>query len=493
MFHYPSGRASQGSNGNIRRADVLNATQQRPSTNPIFLKIEEELHDARRVHSDGQEDDLRYALNMVINRVTELSSMLSEAYKAQAELEVQLNVTKSNLKLVIANNEMLEDALKQNTTQSKDVGWRRTSTRQNGELPSDPRATLERSQSVDLPVTQEPSTPQSAGAASTTGTTSQDNRFFKFRFSTGPSAPAQKPNSNTRPGTPVAGNPGASTPNLTSPSMPSLSSVKMKEVEDLTAELEKEKAERKKIVEEKAALEDELESLSQALFEEANKMVSDERKARAEVEDELKELKAEKEALRSALRVIEGENTNFRSVNASALPSPQPPHSQQSSTSSTDLNTSPTSTPTPTENLAAQQRVHTRSSSEIAIKSRPQSLNLSPTFPPLPPSEPASPSSSSYYEGLPGEEDVRLKNKGSLFSPDVTVLSPEDESQPTPRFGIVSDGSAPPTTGGLRTNNGGSDDDMYLGSSAWADIPSVWQPPKSAPATSRTVPSTLAS
>jgi hypothetical protein len=38
----------------------------------VFLKVEEELHDARRVHSDGQEDDLRYALSMVINRVSEL-------------------------------------------------------------------------------------------------------------------------------------------------------------------------------------------------------------------------------------------------------------------------------------------------------------------------------------------------------------------------------------------------------------------------------------
>jgi len=50
--------------------------------------------------------------------------------------------------------------------------------------------------------------------------------------------------------------------------MPSLSSVKSKEIEELTAELEREKAGRKKVKEEKAALEAELESLSQALFEE---------------------------------------------------------------------------------------------------------------------------------------------------------------------------------------------------------------------------------
>lgn len=73
MFHFPSTYTSQGSfGGSAKRTDGLNATQQRSSKNPLFLKIEEELHDARRVQSDGQEDDLRYALNMVINRVAEL-------------------------------------------------------------------------------------------------------------------------------------------------------------------------------------------------------------------------------------------------------------------------------------------------------------------------------------------------------------------------------------------------------------------------------------
>ena len=50
--------------------------------------------------------------------------------------------------------------------------------------------------------------------------------------------------------------------------MPSLPSVRSKEMDDLTAELEKERIARKTIAEEKSALEDELESLSQALFEE---------------------------------------------------------------------------------------------------------------------------------------------------------------------------------------------------------------------------------
>jgi hypothetical protein len=71
MLHFPSKLPAHGTNGIPRRSD-LNATQQRSASHPVFLKVEEELHDARRVYSDGQEDDLRYALSMVINRVSEL-------------------------------------------------------------------------------------------------------------------------------------------------------------------------------------------------------------------------------------------------------------------------------------------------------------------------------------------------------------------------------------------------------------------------------------
>lgn len=78
MLHFPSKLPTNfGPNGAPRRTDSLNATQQLRSAtaagaHPLFLKIEEELHDARRVHADGQEDDLRYALNMVIDRVSNL-------------------------------------------------------------------------------------------------------------------------------------------------------------------------------------------------------------------------------------------------------------------------------------------------------------------------------------------------------------------------------------------------------------------------------------
>lgn len=41
-------------------------------TSAIFANIDDELRDAWRVHSHGQEEDLRYALDRVIKRVEEL-------------------------------------------------------------------------------------------------------------------------------------------------------------------------------------------------------------------------------------------------------------------------------------------------------------------------------------------------------------------------------------------------------------------------------------
>ena len=173
------------------------------------------------------------------------STLLSDAYKSQAELEVLLNVAKSNPHLVISNNEMLEDALRREiSTQSRDVGSRRTSGR------DDNRSVLERSQSMDYAYTVEtPSPPVSANT---------DNRFFKFPFSSS-TAPPSRPSSSARPGTPSSA--------LSSPSMPSLPS-HVKELEELTPELAKKRAAKKTITDEKAALEAEFESLSQALFEE---------------------------------------------------------------------------------------------------------------------------------------------------------------------------------------------------------------------------------
>ena len=125
----------------------------------------------------------------------------------------------------------------------------------------------------------------------------------------------------------------------------------------------KERAAKKTITDGKAALEAGLESLSQALFEEVRssamsfiltvhishrrtKMVATELMKRAETEEELKELRQEKEALSSALRVIEGENFALRSRENAGFPE--------------------------VEDFASRPRSQTRSSSEMPL-SRGQS------------------------------------------------------------------------------------------------------------------------
>ncbi|KAJ2924750.1 hypothetical protein H1R20_g12340, partial [Candolleomyces eurysporus] len=442
MYHFASTYGSPGLSGQTSKSDKhssLNATQQKSQSNPFFLQIEEELHDARRVQSDGQEDDLRSALDMVINRVSELSTLLSEAYKAQAELEVQLNVTKSNLALVSANNEMLEEALKRNNAAARDLGWRRGSGHQ---IPHDPRTNLERSQSVDYvyPGDASNSPPASAG-------TPTETRFFKFRFSSASAA-------SSRPGTP-----SNAAAHLTSPSLPSLSSTHAKELEDMAAELEKERAAKKAISEEKAALEEELESLSQALFEEANKMVAQERMKRSETEEELKEIKLEKEALQSALRLLDGQNKRLRKsssefsfVNAEASASGE-------ASVPDSLSGSPPS------------RTHSRSSSEVGVKSRPESLDLRESLPPLPPSP--FPEGSATFSGSPPASSTQASSKSasglaasSQKDPaDSNLLSPsEEESQPTPKY------HQPPLHAAPSTPVGGPSLPP-LEESPWADVP----------------------
>jgi len=162
---------------------------------------------------------------------------------------------------------MLEDALKRDTTgQSKDIGWRRTSGRDDAR---NSRSSLDHQQGTDYTtVSSDPSPPHSASTPQ-----NQDNRFFKFRFSTSnptQSRPASRPETPSGSSSQAASPhiPGVQAHHLTSPSLPSLSSVRTKELEDLTAELAKERAAKKAIADQKAALEEELESLSQALFEE---------------------------------------------------------------------------------------------------------------------------------------------------------------------------------------------------------------------------------
>ncbi|KAG6915142.1 hypothetical protein DXG01_013059 [Tephrocybe rancida] len=392
MLHFPSSTYSSP-NPSAKSAPLpnrtdslkLNATQQKVSSQgAIFNVIEEELHDARRVHSHGQEEDLRAALGMVCERLSGLSTMLGEAYKTSADLEVQLNVAKSNLALVSANNEMLEDALKQRDSTTQNVGWRRTSGR---------------AYSTDDAL-------QHAGDQTPTDTNSpaqESSRFFKFRFTPGGGA------SVSHPGSPAI--PGA---NLNSPSLPALGVVKERDRErdkerekELEKELEEARRGREAAKKEKEALEEELESLSQALFEEANKMVASERIRRADVEEELREAKLEKDALRSALRLLEGQATPALPSAPSSPPAPAP-------------NDSPVITLSPTTvaaHVAAQELPPSLQNTATAMPKR------APPPPPAPLSVPTT----------PFDYDATFNDTGATPTPrpDTTAPAPPASAAPT--------------------------------------------------------------
>ncbi|TRM70373.1 hypothetical protein BD626DRAFT_477239 [Schizophyllum amplum] len=393
MLHFPSSlQSSAGANSSSKR-DTLNATQQKQASHPVLLQIENELHDARRVHSHGQEDDLRYALDMVIKRLSEVSGLLAQAYKTQTDLEVQLNVTQSNLKLVSANNEMLEEALRNNASAGRDVGWRRAKPSESeSRKPSMEQSQVpSRSASIDgeappppqsqLPATPTPNSESSSAASSPSlsakspNPAQQESRFFKFRFG---SSTGSLSRTTSRPDTP---NPPVAVPvqHTTTSSLPvGEISAKEKELENMIAELERRRAElekerqaRQETLKQKEALEAELESLSQALFEEANKMVASERIKAAETMEELREALMEKEALRSALKLIERENKRLREPDGAASDSGDTAASRSSL--DTDKSTPPTS-----ENGGAHSPIqfHSRSSSQIGMKSVPTSPTL---------------------------------------------------------------------------------------------------------------------
>ncbi|KAF8635059.1 hypothetical protein AX17_004039 [Amanita inopinata Kibby_2008] len=482
MLHFPSSfSSSSGPNGHVKRADGLNATQSRSQSNPLLLKIEEELHDARRVQSHGQEEDLRAALSMVINRVTEMSSLLNEAYKTQAELEVQLNVTKSNLQLIISNNEMLEDALKRESNgHSRDVGWRRRSGRDIDQPCIKPYeggagTPEERSKSLDLTSDNTTTGDSNAGSSVTSpvvpatppapASASQDSRFFRFRFtgaSSGtPSRPSTRPTTPSGSKGPVASVGGAY--HLTSPSMPSLPTHTAKEVEDLMSELDKERAARKNIAQEKASLEAELESLSQALFEEANKMVATERMKRAETEEELREARLEQEALRSALRCIEGENSHLRGGGGSKTAPP-------SISASPNPNTIANSMSQPEMPLIAP-RTRLRSSSQVALKSPISSPRLRATntpTPPIPSPEREPPAELPKDSQSESTSETRMEGKSddASFASTMPISSHAHLSLPQGEDGIESDYLA---NEGMEQASSGLYEDIEP--SPWADVP----------------------
>jgi len=179
---------------------------------------------------------------------------------------------------------MLEDALKSSSL-SQDVGWRRSS-RETGSLqpaPSPPvTASLTASQSHQTSIGENEieggaPAPDSSGSDRDSRPPSpappplSDLRFFRFRLTgSGRSTPTQSRTSSTR-ASRSQSTPHPAASHLTSASLPSLVTPPVAangELEELREQLLTEKRKSEKITREKSELESELESLSQALFEE---------------------------------------------------------------------------------------------------------------------------------------------------------------------------------------------------------------------------------
>ncbi|GJJ16215.1 hypothetical protein Clacol_010511 [Clathrus columnatus] len=254
--------------------------------------VDENMDDTEKeIHKMVREKEVTQLLMRMTDWVEELSSLLQRSYNKEAELETTLTLAQTNLQMVHANNELEESAGKLGTNGStlRDFGWRPWSKR-DSRRSADGEANIEDTL-TPLPKPQSPrnSIPPSASSSNLSltsqpvSTPPSTSRFFNF-------------SSLTR---------NSTTSVISTPPSESASPPKPTQREkELAQELEKERTSRQKVIAEKAALESELETLSQALFEQANKMVSNSNRKLAEIEEELRIAMEEREALKSTLRVI---------------------------------------------------------------------------------------------------------------------------------------------------------------------------------------------
>ncbi|KAH9960530.1 hypothetical protein BJV74DRAFT_367126 [Russula compacta] len=297
LLHSPTTMFSSNSRPLPPRTHSINAVKHAN----YFASVDEELRDCKRVQRQGQEEDLREALSRMMVRVEEMYETLQSSHQTTTDLETQLTLSESNLKLALANNEMLEDALKSGSL-SKDVGWRRSVPSPVVVAPLPASHSQQMSTAIDenendaqggdgggiLPDSSDsPSSDHDSRAASpapaiASQTPNNDSRFFRFRFTgSGRSTPTLPPNSPplTRASRPGRTSSHPAVGHLTSASLPSLVGspplptapappVVNNELEELREQLLVEKRKSEKITREKSQLEAELENLSQALFEE---------------------------------------------------------------------------------------------------------------------------------------------------------------------------------------------------------------------------------
>ncbi|KAG8901219.1 hypothetical protein FRB99_005474 [Tulasnella sp. 403] len=247
----------------------------------------------------------------------------------------------------------------------------------------------------------------------------ESNRFFKFRFGsavresvsvkvspttlsrspTTSGGPVVSPNpthltSASLPSLLVAQNKGTESPNTSRPPTPppskeGLNTLRI-ELDVLKAQLDELQkthtglrsshaaleTSHKSLTDAKKSLEEELESLSQALFEEANNMVAEERKKRAAYEEELEVCRAEKDALKGALKVVEAENGLLRQgKSAESLAAPVDLDSSPSVSDHEVDRKGPDGDDKPSNEEPGQSQDDAKSISSLdAVKSRPTSL-----------------------------------------------------------------------------------------------------------------------
>lgn len=286
----PEAQLAQAIEDAKRARNILNTPVLQPNEDDKL--IDEEERERRR---EERERELITMLSTMTGWVDELVSitrdkpvyffltslkitLLQQAYKNQSDLETALTLTRSNLQLALANNEMLEEALKRSGMNGKDVGWKRWSEREGLRRSnsvkeygrSEPPSSLVESTTPESstppptsqPVSSAPSSVPPPPPSQQPITTTRS--FFKFATlsrSSSVTAPSSKAGSPTSEKAVAL----SSSPPDDPPTPPPLPSSREKE---LTVELEKERAALKSMTAAKAELENELETLSQALFEE---------------------------------------------------------------------------------------------------------------------------------------------------------------------------------------------------------------------------------
>jgi hypothetical protein len=177
---------------------------------------------------------------------------------------------------------MLEEALKRDPDHGRNVGWRRWSSRENQRHSEEqsremPQHGLSRVNSLSSDGTKSPNPPVSPANAISPppqSSTPPETRFFKFRFRGSSRSPSLSQGSHSTV-TSIQNSP-ADASHLTSASLPSLALPHEIEAEsskreaELRTQLERQQKKYEILAGEKADLEGELESLSQALFEEVS-------------------------------------------------------------------------------------------------------------------------------------------------------------------------------------------------------------------------------